>query len=258
MTTKNFTTIVSNEEHIWINNCLSRGGIGKKISYKSWAIPSEFKHYYNDGTNRIFKISFPESAYVEPIINIFSVNSGREIQFSQPMQELCKTIAIELGNEFKVIFQALDIDEPTALLQHPANFQIVTEHIIKQRTQQQKYRQNVINLWGKKCSLTNVNFVKILTASHIKGFSMCNSNEAYDSANGLLLCAHIDKLFDQGFITFDNEGKIIKSKLLPRGFLQQIGINENAKLLFRNLTKMDKKAEILNYMEYHRYKIFLN
>ena len=70
-----------------------------------------------------------------------------------------------------------------------------------------------------------------------------------------LLSAHIDKLFDQGFITFNNEGEIIYSKYLPNGLKEKIGIPSKAKILFKNLTQ-NKKNEILNYIKFHREEIF--
>lgn len=48
----------------------------------------------------------------------------------------------------------------------------------------------------------------------------------------------------------------MRSKHLPISLLQKIGIPDNSKLLFRNLTDKNKKTEILEYMKYHREKIF--
>lgn len=252
---KSFIYIVSENEYIWINNCLSSDRINKRRTYKNWKIPSKFEHLYEDKTSRAFKISFPESACVEPIIGTFIVNSGKEIQFPQAMQNLCEIVANETGETFEIIFQALDIQK-TVNEQKSTDSNIVTERVIKQRTQQQTFRKNVINLWGGKCALTNISFIKILTASHIKSFAICEHTQAYDPANGLLLCSHVDKLFDQGLITFDDKGQIMRSKHLPISLLQKIGIPDNSKLLFRNLTDKNKKTEILEYMKYHREKIF--
>ncbi|QMT40035.1 HNH endonuclease [Neisseria shayeganii] len=258
MKKKNFNEIISETEYIWKNNCLSRDRISKKTTYQSWGIPSKFKHHYQneDKDKRFFKISFPQLEDAEAIYDFFVVNSGEEIQFPQSMQELCETLAQEAEENFTIIFQALDINKSSPTPKNPSDIRIVTERIIKQRTQQGKYRQNLINLWGGKCALTNIDFHYLLTASHIKRFSECKNNEAYDPSNGLLLSAHIDKLFDQGFITFDNQGKILVSKKLPSNLLEKIGLNTDAKILFENLIHKEKKPEILEYMQFHREQIF--
>ncbi|OAM19708.1 hypothetical protein A7P89_11510 [Eikenella corrodens] len=255
MDTREFNEIISEIEYKWVNNYLSPNRISKRKTYKSWKIPSIFENYYEDKTNRYFEISFPKSADIEPIIGFFLINSGREIQFPPSVEKLCQVVAQELGDDFVINFQALDINKDILEKEGVSGLNIAVERIVKQRTQQKRYRQDLIDLWSGRCVLTDIDFGPILTASHIKRFSLCNENEAYDPANGLLLSAHIDKLFDQGFITFNNEGEIIYSKYLPNGLKEKIGIPSKAKILFKNLTQ-NKKNEILNYIKFHREEIF--
>ena len=61
------------------------------------------------------------------------------------------------------------------------------------------------------CGLNNSNF---LIASHIKPWSISDEKEKVDSNKGLLLCPHHDSLFDKGYISFDNNGHIIRSTAL--------------------------------------------
>ena len=60
---------------------------------------------------------------------------------------------------------------------------------------------------GLGSMLSNKDF---LIASHIKPWSKCKSNQKLDVNNGLLLCPNHDRLFDEGWISFDEIGKIIK------------------------------------------------
>ncbi|MCZ8485692.1 HNH endonuclease signature motif containing protein [Vibrio lentus] len=56
---------------------------------------------------------------------------------------------------------------------------------------------------GECCALTLTSVREILIASHIVPWSKCESDEQrLDGANGILLCAHIDKLFDAHLLTF--------------------------------------------------------
>ncbi len=87
-----------------------------------------------------------------------------------------------------------------------------------------------------------------LVASHIKPFIKSNNEEAYDPENGLLLSRNMDLLFDQGYISFTDEGKIILSGRLSndlKKFLEKYGL----KRIF--LTK-----KRLKYLKYHRQKVF--
>ena len=87
-----------------------------------------------------------------------------------------------------------------------------------------------------------------LVASHIKPFIVSNDSEAYDSNNGLLLSRNFDILFDQGYITFDNDGNIICSKKLNNDVINHI-----------NNYTLDNKfinQQRLQYLDYHRQNIF--
>lgn len=89
-----------------------------------------------------------------------------------------------------------------------------------------------------------------LVASHIKPFIESNDNEAYDPNNGLLLSRNFDILFDQGYITFDNYGKIICSRELNQDVISYIS-NYQLDNIFIN----DQR---LMYLDYHRKKVFKN
>ncbi len=100
-----------------------------------------------------------------------------------------------------------------------------------------------------KCMLENLAYPS-LVASHIKPFISSNDNEAYDPNNGLLLSRNMDILFDQGYISFSDDGDMICSgkldddvvRYLKKYKLDKIFINENRKA----------------YFEYHRTEVFNN
>ena len=55
---------------------------------------------------------------------------------------------------------------------------------------------------------------ELLVASHIKPWSISDANEKLDIHNGLLMCPNHDKLFDRGYISFDDTGRILISEKL--------------------------------------------
>lgn len=119
---------------------------------------------------------------------------------------------------------------------------------IQARVGQGKFRNNVIARAEGKCEVTGVTDKSLLIASHIHAWSKCETNdERLDSNNGLLLSPSLDKLFDKGYISFDDKGTmLIKSKireivgmLIPKGF-------ENLKLA------KEPNIEQCNYLKMHR------
>jgi predicted restriction endonuclease len=84
------------------------------------------------------------------------------------------------------------------------------ERIVKTRIGQSKFKQKLLTQ-SKQCALCSVNDERFLIASHIKPWSKSTNKERLDVNNGLLLCPNHDSLFDKGFISFDEEGKLVVS-----------------------------------------------
>ncbi len=86
---------------------------------------------------------------------------------------------------------------------------------IEARLGQGRFRRNVIETWGlgECCAVTGTNITPLLIASHI--IPWCESIEKrLEGTNGVLLCSHLDKLFDRHLIGFDSEGRLIASNRL--------------------------------------------
>lgn len=98
-----------------------------------------------------------------------------------------------------------------------------------------------------KCMVERITY-PVLIASHIKPFITCNDTEAYDFNNGFLLSKNIDSLFDLGYITFDNSGKIIFSKKLPNDVVKSVSKYSLDKVFLNNKRK--------EYLIYHRKNVF--
>ncbi len=108
------------------------------------------------------------------------------------------------------------------------------EQQIEARLGQGKFRQAVVSAWGigERCALTEISVRDILTASHIIPWA---EDEALrlEGTNGVLLCAHLDRLFDRHLISFDEEGRLIGSRRLNADVweeLGRLGINRGAQL----------------------------
>lgn len=119
-----------------------------------------------------------------------------------------------------------------------------------QRIGQQYFRKNVIDVCHGKCVVTSVKELQtsILVASHIKPWINSTATEKVQGGNGLLLSPHIDKLFDTGLITFDDNKKIIMSPLLAKEVINAWSIDNNKQY---QLTK-----EQQHFMIFHQENVF--
>lgn len=74
------------------------------------------------------------------------------------------------------------------------------------RRGQGKFRKNTTAIWGgdEKCAVTGLQIPALLNASHIKPWRDCDSKrEKLSGCNGILLCVHLDRLFDRYLIGFE-------------------------------------------------------
>lgn len=76
------------------------------------------------------------------------------------------------------------------------------------------------------CQICNLSIPSLLIASHIIPWAIADETQKIDLNNGLLLCISHDALFDKGFISFDENGKIIISNELPRLEFERLQIHE--------------------------------
>ena len=118
------------------------------------------------------------------------------------------------------------------------------EAIIKSRLGQGLFRQKLIDYWHG-CSVTQCHTLCLLLASHIRPWRFSDNQQRLDVFNGLLLTPNLDKLFDKGYISFDNKGNVILSSFLPDSEFTLLGIKTSMKLL-----NIDEHH--LPYLKYHR------
>ena len=110
-------------------------------------------------------------------------------------------------------------------------------------------RESLLDLWSG-CAVTGIGQADLLRASHIKPWRSSNNAERLNRHNGLLLLPQYDHLFDRGYITFDEAGKLQPSPAIVTLPPDRLGIELNARL--RHLF-----AEQLPYLEYHHNYVFL-
>ncbi|MBL9219013.1 MAG: HNH endonuclease [Opitutaceae bacterium] len=86
------------------------------------------------------------------------------------------------------------------------------------RINQDFWRKQVLEKWNHQCVISGSALGAILRASHIKKYKRgCESDdERQDPENGLCLAGTYDLLFEYGYFTFGEDGRIILSPSLPK------------------------------------------
>lgn len=119
--------------------------------------------------------------------------------------------------------------------------------MIRTRVNQSVFRDNLISKYGK-CCICGIDNEKLLIASHIKPWSVSEPEEKLEADNGFLFCPNHDKLFDKGYISFNDDGSILISNKIDDENKRLLNISQEIKI---TLNENNKK-----YLQYHRDNIF--
>lgn len=119
----------------------------------------------------------------------------------------------------------------------------------KIRIGQEKFKKILVQLWNHKCALCDVKIAALLRASHAKPWRDCSDKERLNPYNGILLCCNHDALFDRGFISFDEKGKICISKQIPKEQFLVYGIKTDSQI--------SCYPENIIFFNWHRKHIFI-
>lgn len=203
----------------------------------------------------VFNIKFKESDihFYTPHIKIddsLIKNSRYILQSLTPELESYLLEKTQSGNntdiesDMSAIINNADLSDSTKLA------------LVNARIGQGAFRKNVIELWGngEKCAVTMIDIRELLIASHIKAWKDCEStNERLDGANGILLCSHLDKLFDRHLLTFVKKGQRYVLKLSPtldKTQLKSIAIEDGFDLML-NSFNTDEQLRFDKYLLHH-------
>lgn len=124
------------------------------------------------------------------------------------------------------------------------------ERLVVQRVGQEIFRDALLAYWEERCAVTGFAVRELLRASHIKPWADCDSDaDRLDVFNGLLLAPHLDAAFDRGFVTVEDDGRLIVSASLPP--------NERPTLLLDRQWKVTRITDgHRRYLRWHRDRIF--
>jgi predicted restriction endonuclease len=122
------------------------------------------------------------------------------------------------------------------------------QSLVDMRVGQDKFRASLEREWNGTCAVTGCGILQMLRASHIKPWETSTDLERLDSENGLLLTAHIDALFDEGLISFEDDGTMLLSR--------QIGIKDRMYFRLPGKLRVKPSKRRQKFLNYHRDHIF--
>lgn len=170
---------------------------------------------------------------------------GNQVYLAEIPTPMAEAVLSLIGRQ---IDKTLD-DAQERQIQNRTNIDATEKYqLVLSRRGQGRYRKNLEKL-EVGCRITGVAFGQFLTASHIKPWSKSTFFEKIDGNNGLLLSPHIDRLFDRGYISFQDSGVLLLSPSLPPQVVSAWGLAAG----FEQRPLAQKQAV---YMSYHRSNIF--
>lgn len=193
--------------------------------------------------------------YGLPINDKFSFNlkipiEDREKVHKKTLEECINRIKNELGFE---------IDTRIDLCEEYDYYNDLSDKFIVAENYNNEYLKKIL-IKGKfknrlfenhhNCLVCGIENKELLTVSYIKPWRESNKLERIDVNNGLILCPNHAKLFEKGFISFDDDGNLILSSLLKQ-------YNDNKKILLDVDLSIDFKPDNYKYIKYHREKVFI-
>jgi putative restriction endonuclease len=198
------------------------GNVGKQWDDDGWYVPVEFEEASNpmrpkDFIDDLKPYLAAKYAPLQP-----NGNGNQGVYLAEVSEPFAKTILSKMDVTLDPTSISDDaIVSDTAEEQAQSAIQGRTDigatqkaQMILARRGQGIFRSNV-RLNERACRITGVTDQRFLIASHIKPWRLCDDIEKLDGCNGLLLSPHIDRLFDKGYISFADDGTILKSSKMP-------------------------------------------
>ena len=226
------------------------GGAGENWERKGWLVPVEFSEIDTPVRPKDF-IEELRPHIADKYAPLQSNGNGNQSVYLASISDgFANVLLTKIGKPAPTRADALTVEErkdeevQDAIQGRTDIGPTQKQQLVQARRGQGIFRSNV-RLNEKKCRITGVQDVRLLIASHIKPWADSSDKEKLDGRNGLLLSPHVDRLFDKGLISFQNDGTMLVSSKLDRAVFSHWKIDEK-----KNVGAF--KPEQCAYLEYHR------
>lgn len=236
--------------------------IGWRVDVEFHEVPAGFRPL--DWIERLRPLLPARYAPLQP--NGHGVQS---IYLTEIPEPLALVLAELLGNEILMVARA-DVERRVDELTRVPEIVLWEEHLEQEiahsstlpstekqqlvlaRRGQGLFRRRVATT-ESRCRVTGVDRAEHLRASHCKPWRDCTTNaERLDGDNGLMLTPSIDHLFDRGFLSFEDDGRLLVSPVAHRASLQRMGVVVDRTVNVGPFTREQGK-----FLEFHRDAVLL-
>ena len=233
------------------------GEVGKNWDIQGWAVEVDFHILSNTirpKDNMHLLLPTLPNKYSPLQAN---GNGNQAVYLANIPVSMANALISLIGNEAQEIVDTFSVGDTLKrdkeskieedILQNTSLQETEKTQLVKSRRGQGVFRSNLERI-EKYCRVTGLEAKKFLIASHIKPWAQSTNHEKLDGNNGLLLSPHIDKLFDNGYISFSNDGDMIISNKLDPNILNIWSIDSSV-----NVGSFNEKQ--VEYLYFHRQHI---
>ena len=232
----------------------------------SWAKYHEEVNSIAD-TTLTFNIETANSGNDKDRYYIRSLNSRKDYpwvlfrKITLPKITYVSILKLEDVNKHIFYYFNLFIDYQYNSVNHPSKIRTAEKEIEKKRLPKEKkdtlfsarlgqgkFRDGILKQMFA-CPFTQVTDERILVASHIKPWSVSDEKEKIDAFNGIMFTPTFDRLFDQGYISFNDDGQVLISPYISP-------LNRKRLSLIPDKIIDIKPVGREKYLQYHRENIF--
>lgn len=231
---------------------ISAAGLAKSVDYKSYTTANEQYGSFAHAISDLIDHRPEKNKNVQPVWTYTICTAAKNTDDNGHFQWVLKDEVCQAMEQLGIVSQPVtpNVIDDLAMRESELNTMPEKERdtMIKARIGQGLFREKLIEYW-EGCAVTSLSNPNFLVASHIKPWRVCSVLEVTDRYNGLLLVPSLDKLFDTGYVSFDNEGKILLSPQLAPEDTEALNISSNMKL--RRFSPQHN-----HFLDYHRTEIF--
>lgn len=179
--------------------------------------------------------------------------SETTVTLGQCFERLLESTVDNESSDLEIDLQALESDPQIPNETERAELR-------KARIGQGKFKSNTIRMWGgePRCALTGVTVPQLLIASHIKPWRESDNVERLAGWNGIILCAHVDRLFDKHLLGFKRTGpratyvlEFSRELKSQPGSLEKIGIKPGLQLDLEQQCQMAERHRLEQMLDEH-------
>ncbi|MFT3880798.1 MAG: HNH endonuclease [Gemmatales bacterium] len=129
------------------------------------------------------------------------------------------------------------------------------ESLVRVRRVQSFFRTALLVSYESRCAISGIAITDLLVASHIIPWRISEEHRANPS-NGILLNALFDRAFDSGFMTFDEDLRVVLSKRLKEKLIAPVLHCSFLDVEGQKLRLPKRLPPMAESLDYHRQNVF--